>query len=285
MKNLVIRALSGAVYVALIVLSIVLIPSSPAMFLAVFALVTAVAMWEITRMTVEGDVRAPLIDLMDIIGGLAVFLSFFLMHVGGESRSIWMLPMLLYFVLRLTAQLAMPEVNALHSLQRSFMCVAYVALPLGLLSSIVAVGSSSGGNGSAILLAVFIFLWCSDTGAYLVGSAIGKHRLAERISPKKSWEGFWGGVALAVLASVVISQFFASWFGDLGLVFWIGLALVVSVVGTLGDLVESLLKRTVGVKDSSKLIAGHGGVLDRIDSLLLAAPAALIYLYILKYYI
>ena len=124
-------------------------------------------------------------------------------------------------------------------------------------------------------------IWMNDTGAFLVGCTIGKHRLFERISPKKSWEGFWGGMFFCVMTGVgyyyLISEVPAT---INSLPFFIILGIIVSVFATFGDLVESMFKRSVGVKDSGNLIPGHGGILDRIDSLLFVIPAVAFYLVI-----
>ena len=123
-------------------------------------------------------------------------------------------------------------------------------------------------------LGFMLILWGNDTGAYLIGRFFGKHRLFERISPKKTWEGLIGGVLLALITS----QVFAHYFPVLAAWQWGGVALVVSVFGTYGDLVESMLKRSQQVKDSGAILPGHGGLLDRFDGLLLAAPAVLAFL-------
>ena len=134
-------------------------------------------------------------------------------------------------------------------------------------------------------LSVFIFLWSSDTGAYCFGSMLGKHRLFPRISPKKSWEGSVGGAFVAIVASQIIASFSQDFNAQselLNRLAWGGLALVVVVFGTWGDLVESLLKRKLGIKDSGNILPGHGGMLDRFDSSLLAIPASVIYIYTLN---
>ena len=127
-------------------------------------------------------------------------------------------------------------------------------------------------------LSIFIFLWCSDSGAYCVGSLIGRRRLFERISPKKSWEGSIGGGIIAIIAGYVISLFYPT----LGTWQWMGMAAVVVVTGTYGDLIESCMKREMGIKDSGNILPGHGGILDRFDSAMLAIPSVAIYLYILE---
>ena len=128
-------------------------------------------------------------------------------------------------------------------------------------------------------LSIFIFLWLSDTGAYCIGSLIGKHRLFERISPKKSWEGSIGGGIVAIGSSFILAHYFPF----MSMWQWAGLALVVVVFGTWGDLTESLLKRQLHVKDSGTILPGHGGMLDRFDSSLMAIPAAVVYLYALTW--
>ena len=125
-----------------------------------------------------------------------------------------------------------------------------------------------------ILIGFFILLWTNDTGAYLVGSLIGKHRLFERISPKKSWEGFFGGMILTLL----VARLFSGWLGVADTPGWMIIAFIISVAGTLGDLLESMLKRSLGLKDSGTVMPGHGGFLDRFDSVVVAFP--LVYLYL-----
>lgn len=128
-------------------------------------------------------------------------------------------------------------------------------------------------------LSIFIFTWINDTGAYCTGMLFGKHRLFERISPKKSWEGSIGGGVFSIIAAIVMAHYFPF----MPISTWIGLALTVVIFGTLGDLTESLLKRTIGIKDSGNILPGHGGMLDRFDSTLMAVPAAVVYLYIISF--
>ena len=124
-------------------------------------------------------------------------------------------------------------------------------------------------------LGFLLLLWSSDTGAYLFGVKFGKHRLFERHSPKKSWEGFLGGLFSSLLVSIILNHFFP----QLSLLHWLVMALLIVVFGTLGDLVESMLKRSLTIKDSGNILPGHGGVLDRFDGLLIAAPVVYLYLH------
>lgn len=127
---------------------------------------------------------------------------------------------------------------------------------------------------TAILIGLFVLVWSSDVFAYLIGSMFGKHRLFERVSPKKSWEGSIGGLAFAILAAYILSLFYT----ELSIINWIIMAVIVVITGTLGDLSASLLKRIAGVKDTGTLLPGHGGVLDRFDAVLFAAPFVFVYI-------
>lgn len=131
-------------------------------------------------------------------------------------------------------------------------------------------------NEHGLLLGFFVILWANDTGAYLVGSRIGKHKLFERISPNKTWEGFIGGAILSVVAGILFA-----YFSDSKTIHWIIVSLIIVIFGTLGDLTESQIKRSIGVKDSGNLLPGHGGVLDRFDGALFAAPFVLTYFFVL----
>lgn len=126
-------------------------------------------------------------------------------------------------------------------------------------------------------LAFLLMLWANDTGAYLFGMRFGKRRLFERHSPKKSWEGFFGGIFTSLLVAFIVAKFFP----ELTPVVWAGMALLISCFGTLGDLVESMLKRSLDAKDSGSFLPGHGGFLDRFDGLLIAAPVVYVYLYLI----
>lgn len=272
MKNIITRALSGAVYVALIVASIMLLDNSPIAFIIVFSLFIMIGIKEIYDMSRNEATESWLVILIDMLGGIGLFMSFYLYATATGASGTWFLPLAAYLLLRCIIQLYRPKQNAVHSLERSFFSLLYVALPLGLLNCIVDV------SAPRILLAVFVFIWVNDTGAFLAGISMGKHRLFERISPKKSWEGFFGGLAACIIVAWATYRWFNEFFQVPELSTWIGLSIVVALAATFGDLTESLIKRTEGVKDSGNIIPGHGGILDRIDSLLLVSPAVLIYL-------
>ena len=274
MKNLIKRILSGAIYIALIVTALLLLDNSPVMYLLVFALLIVLGIGEMITMAKDDATHSWLVNVIDMLGGVGMFVAFYL-HYEGEtlqSRALWLLPVATYLLLRCIVQLYRPRQNALHSLERSFFALGYVALPVSMLNGIMSI------TAPRLLLGVFMFIWLYDTGAYCVGMLLGRHRLFERISPKKSWEGVIGGIAFAIAGAYATYYWFDEFFQVPDLTIWLGLSVVVAVFSTFGDLVESLIKRTVGVKDSGNIMPGHGGILDRIDSLLLVAPAVLIYL-------
>ncbi len=158
----------------------------------------------------------------------------------------------------------------------------YIALPFSLLN-VLAFQFTNCDLPWLLPLSVFIFLWVNDSGAYCCGSLLGKHKLFPRISPGKSWEGSIGGGVFVLLAAWLIS-FITTQKGittNLTTLQWMGMGLVVAVFGTWGDLIESLFKRTLGIKDSGNILPGHGGMLDRFDSSLLAIPAIVVYLFTL----
>ena len=267
-KTLAVRAVTGAIFVAIIVCSILF---NEYTFAVVFATFAALASAEFYRL-VNDLTHTPRGTLfVDILGSVLLFTTLYIystsnFHTGGIITA----PYLVYFLVRFIMQLYDKVERPLEGWAYSFLGQIYVALPFALCNVIYFRFSP------IILLSLFVFIWVNDTGAYLVGCTIGRHRLYERISPKKSWEGFWGGVVLAAVAAYVASCYI----DILNTWQWIGLALTCSVFGTWGDLCESLVKRSLNVKDSGNILPGHGGWLDRFDSVLLAAPAAILYLFI-----
>ncbi len=190
------------------------------------------------------------------------------------------LPYLLLLLYLMIAELYLKKSNPLGNWAFTMLSQLYIALPFALLNILAYHNNpaeSSVSYNPILPLSIFVFLWLNDTGAYCIGSLFGRHRLFERISPKKSWEGSAGGAIFAIAASFA----FACFFPFMSMAQWIGLALTVIVFGTWGDLTESLMKRQLGIKDSGNILPGHGGMLDRFDSTLMAVPAAVAYLYAL----
>lgn len=278
MSNLIKRALSGMIYVALIVGAVIL---GGWWFIGLFCFFSIVALNEfygLSNGSTGGENITTLI--IDLTGGFILTFGICCINIellsplttkvlGGTFFTIY----LLYLVVRLVAQLYGREQSPLTNLAYSYMGQMYIALPLGLMSMYYTIA-----DGSALLLAMFVMIWLSDTGAFLVGSAIGRHKLFPRISPGKTWEGFAGGCLFAIGSAFVFKYCFPAYYSSITIEGLCGLGLVVALFATWGDLVESLIKRTLGVKDSGHIMPGHGGILDRIDSLLLVIPASLIYL-------
>lgn len=183
----------------------------------------------------------------------------------------------------LVSELYIDRENNILNWAFSFMSQLYIAMPFAAFNVLCFINTPAGVTYYYwYALSVFFFIWSSDTGAYLVGCMIGKHRLFPRISPKKSWEGSIGGGVLAIIVSQILASFvpFAENIDStMSRILWAGMAIVIVFFGTWGDLVESLIKRKIGIKDSGNILPGHGGMLDRFDSSLLAIPAAVIYIY------
>ena len=150
----------------------------------------------------------------------------------------------------------------------------YVSVPLTLSNLLVFGNNGSDGYDYRIILGIFILVWINDSFAYISGILFGKHKLFKKISPKKTWEGFTGGLLFTLTGGYILSKFFHG----IQTTDWIVIALLISVFGTYGDLTESMFKRNLDIKDSGNLIPGHGGILDRIDSLLFCIPVTLFYL-------
>jgi len=278
MKNLAARALTGVVYVAVVIAGVVVSQETLMVLAYLFA---GLGIYELGRLTVPS--RDIFTMLVDITGGLVlvsgVFSAADIAYTTTCSLSAGYLlgaVYLLYMIARVIMQLYSEDDSPLKSLACSFMGQVYVALPVSLMGVIY----HSQDGGRYLLLAMFIMIWLNDTGAYIVGSSIGKHRLFERISPKKSWEGFVGGALFAVASAFLLRFGFPGIWGNFPISFLCGLGAIVAVFGTWGDLVESLIKRSLGVKDSGNILPGHGGILDRIDSLLLVLPATTVYLFL-----
>jgi len=161
--------------------------------------------------------------------------------------------------------------SSLQNVSYMLLALLYVTIPCGML---ISMASSSVSFQPQKILGMIFFVWINDTGAYFVGSFFGKHKLYEKISPNKTWEGTLGGIAFCIALSFVVAQLFP----QLAQIHWLAISIIVAVFGNLGDLVESMLKRMAGVKDSGTLMPGHGGVLDRFDSLFFATPFVFCYL-------
>ncbi len=273
MKNIVTRSLSGIVYIALIVGSIL---GGGNYFNALCVAFALLAVWEFQGIVLPGGRRPWLVAgrVADIFaaGVITALPAIFEASLAAFEASLCVL--LLYPIARFVIALYDRGTDAYACALRSVASLMYVALPLAALNLAYVAFS----EGKWLVLLMFAMIWLNDTGAYCVGSLIGRRRLFERLSPKKSWEGFFGGLAFCLAAGALAALFLLP--DSLGFMSGLGLGAIVCVFSTWGDLFESLLKRSHGIKDSGKLIPGHGGILDRIDSLLFVAPVTLVYLFI-----
>jgi len=153
----------------------------------------------------------------------------------------------------------------------TFLGIIYVAVPFSLLNVIA---FAQGKYGYEIIVGIMLILWASDTGAYFSGILLGKKKLFERVSPKKTWEGSIGGGLLALVMAYILSQYFL----DLNTIQWLVASSLIVITGIYGDLIESVFKRSIEIKDSGRALPGHGGFLDRFDSLLLAVPFIVVFI-------
>lgn len=274
-KSVCIRSLSGIVYIAVIVFAILGGCRTVSLLALIFGLL---AIFEVERMMAvktdgQLDKTALAID-MGAIGCLLLspvfsFLIFF-----------W----IAFEFLRFVWQLYSPFNQPLKSIAFSIFSQTYIAVPLFALVGL----SSMISPDNLQLLAIIGMIWINDTGAFVVGCTIGRHRLFPKHSPKKSWEGFFGGLLFNMIAGFIFGFVcFNSFVGfhEAKIVLWIVMGIVVTVFATWGDLFESMIKRSVGVKDSGKLIPGHGGILDRIDSLLFVAPSTILYILFISFFL
>ena len=201
------------------------------------------------------------------------------------SSAVLFLPFIFTLIVIMVRELYYRKPSPINDWVQTLFPSFYIALPYALTSLLAFdVQGPDTGYCPVIPLTLFVFLWCNDVGAYCTGCTIGKHKLFERISPKKTWEGSIGGAVLTMIAAFLLHTFLPDWYSFMPVWVWIGMALVVVVFGTWGDLIESLMKREMGIKDSGKILPGHGGMLDRFDSALLAIPATVVYLSLIGFY-
>lgn len=265
MKEILIRTISGIVFLIVVLGSILLHPIA---FFVVFGVFTAIGLNEYFTLTiVTGRNQKPvfitlgllLYALLGLIG-----LSFIDITYG--------LFIFLWFPIVVAFQLFEKEINW-SNIGAVFTGYFYVAIPFGLLNTFFAFSQNEIFSGF-LLVSILIIVWCNDIFAYLSGSFLGKHKLFERISPKKTWEGFFGGLLFAMLAAYLLSMLSDTF----TITEWLVLSIIIVITATIGDLSESMLKRNAGVKDSGSLMPGHGGILDRFDAVLFATPFVFVYI-------
>lgn len=286
MKNLITRSITGVIFVTAIVVCFM----RPEAMILLFALVTGLTVWEYTGI-VNGIENVCVNRFLATVAAVYFFLGMAGFCAGIVPSAVF-IPYLLTVVYMFIAELYTKAPNPINNWAYTMLSQMYIALPFAMVNVLAFRGVGNGVVYNYLApLSIFVFLWTNDTGAYLSGSLFGKHKLFPRVSPGKSWEGSIGGGLLVLLVAALVGMYQNSDMHEtvteliLTVPQWMGLGLVVVLFGTWGDLVESLFKRTIGIKDSGNILPGHGGMLDRFDSSLMAFPAAVIYLYTLTLFV
>ena len=282
MKNLITRSITGVIFVVAVVTCFL----RPEAMIFLFALVTGLTVWEYTGI-VNNLENVAVNRFLSTVAAVYFFLAM-AGFCSGIVPSAVFIPYLLTVVYMFISELYTKAPNPINNWAYTMLSQMYIALPFSMINVLAFRGAGDAVIYNYLLpLSIFIFLWTNDTGAYLSGSLFGKHKLFPRVSPGKSWEGSIGGGILVLAVAA-----FLGWYENSGIhegavelamsiPQWMGLGLVVVFFGTWGDLVESLFKRTIDIKDSGNILPGHGGMLDRFDSSLMAIPAAVVYIYTL----
>lgn len=260
MNNLLVRALSGALFVGLVIGAFLwgLLPTI--ILLAIFMIVGLIEFYGLFPKAVSGIGH----KVSGVVMGALIFIG-----VAGNQLNWWTLDTLFYLIpimfLPFIGMLFSNEEQPIKSLALQFMSWVYVVLPFLLMIQIYSMTSPDG--TWRYIIGLFIIVWSNDTFAYLSGRAFGKTKLFEKVSPKKTWEGTIGGIIMSIATALIYA-----YFQDEQYVFWGVAGLIISPAAILGDLIESKIKRTVGVKDAGNIMPGHGGVLDRFDAVIFATP-------------
>ncbi len=276
-QNFIVRTITGVLFVAILVTCFFRAQS----MVLLFALITGLTIWEYGRLVNEWD-DIQVNRFISTVAGVYFFLAMAGYCMGMASLTVF-IPYLITIIYLIISELFTQAPNPINNWAYTMLSQMYIALPFSTINLLAFQTSGGEQQYNALLpLSIFVFLWVNDSGAYCVGSLLGRHKLFPRVSPGKSWEGSVGGGLLVLVAAAIIGWLTGGETHSLSIPVWMGLGLVVVVFGTLGDLVESLFKRTLGVKDSGNILPGHGGMLDRFDSSLMAIPAAVIYLFSLS---
>ena len=277
MTNFIVRTITGIIFVTAIVVSFL----NPVAMIFLFSLVTGMTVWEFAGLVNQRE-NVQINQFICSVAGVLLFLATAVHARGLDTLNLAFIPWLATIIYLLVSELYLKAKDPIANWAYTMMSQIYIALPFSLLN-VLAFQFTNSDVPWLLPLSVFIFLWVNDSGAYCTGSLLGRHKLFPRVSPGKSWEGSIGGGVFVLVAAWLIS-YITTQKGittNLTTLQWMGMGLVVVVFGTWGDLIESLFKRTLGIKDSGNVLPGHGGMLDRFDSSLLAIPAVVVYLFTL----
>jgi phosphatidate cytidylyltransferase len=273
LKNLINRTVTGAIFAGLTIGSILW---DPFFFAGIFLVFCVIGFFEFYRLFKQNGVQPQ--KVAGIIAGIITY-SLMAFVARDAMDPAWLLLIIPAVFLPFVTEIYRNKPQPFYNIAITLLPVIYIAFPLAALNFLFSPWHFTGEYYPNILLGFFIIFWTGDTMAYLGGSKFGKHRLFERISPKKSWEGS----IIGALFSLGMAWFLSIFFKELNTWQWLGMSAVIVVAGTYGDLVESVLKRSACVKDSGTIFPGHGGILDRFDGVLIGAPLVFVYLYLVNH--
>jgi len=259
------RAITGTIFVVVLIVSLLAHQYS---FFIFFLLLTIGAINEFLQLSKKTGAVPQ--KFLGSIAAISIFTSAFV-HVMYDYQKLYLISGLLVALIFI-CELYRKKKDPFKNISWTITGIIYTTIPFTLLNYIVFL--NNGSFRPELLACIFLLIWTNDTFAYIFGVSFGKHRLFERISPKKSWEGSIGGGISTIGIAILLSHYP----GLLSLTDWVVIAIITVITGTLGDLTESLFKRSINIKDSGNLLPGHGGILDRFDALLLAIPFIFVYL-------
>ena len=261
-----VRAITGFFFIIVMLGSVLL---GQYVFAIFYLLLSAFCLWEFYSNVKKSGIIPN--NQTGLLSGVLVFAVFALIPINAEyHKLVFLLPVILsaIYIQELFKKHDTPFTNIAYT----YLGLLYAIVPFIFFYSLAYIGGSFNFH---FPMAFLLMLWANDTGAYLVGSKLGKTKLFERHSPKKTWEGLIGGILITAGVALIINNYYT----DIAVGQWIAIGVLISCFGTIGDLVESMLKRSLNVKDSGGILPGHGGLLDRFDGLLIAAPIVYAYLY------
>ncbi len=272
LKDFFVRAVSAAVF-AVIVLGAIW--GSYLTFGALLLVITLISVYEFFNMTKVKGVSPQQILGLSVAAAIFAF-GFDSFYNEAQNTLLIVLFLILMVPSIFMMELFKGGVNPFENIGLTLLPMLYIATPMSMLVGVPLLLADGVWNPMVMMCYLFV-IWANDSFAYLVGVSFGRHRLYEAISSKKSWEGFFGGIAGSVAIALAVAYYL-----DSSVAMWVGVALITSIIGSVGDLVESMFKRACGIKDSGRLMPGHGGCLDRFDSMIFSAPFVFVYLILLS---
>ena len=267
MSNLVIRSITGTIYAGTIIACLMLGKLTSTILFFILMVMALLEFYSIVKK--DNEQPQVVIGLLTAVG---IYFSSFLFFENLELAHFFINCSLLLILSIFCFEIFKKSEPNFNNIALTLTGLMYIALPMSL--TLFLIHDTINEYDYSLLLSVFILIWLSDTGGYVIGVRFGKHKLHEKISPKKSWEGAFGSLIFSIIGSIILSLMFT----QMNSTEWVVLAIVVSAASLLGDLVESYLKRSVNIKDSGRILPGHGGILDRIDSALFVIPTVYIYI-------